>query len=44
MTPLRNTVRLVDREERDAAAVQQVRRGLDAKPLRCQVEQVELAG
>jgi len=44
VAPLRDAVRLVDREQRDGAPVQQPRRGLHAQPFRRQVEQVQLAG
>ena len=41
--PLGHAVRLVDGEQRDGAAVEQLQGGLGAQPLRGQVEQVELA-
>jgi hypothetical protein len=44
VAPLRDAVRLVDREERDAPAFQQGGRGRHPQPLRRQVEQVQLAG
>ena len=42
--PTGDAVRLVDREQRDPAAVEQPQRGLGVQPLRRQVQQVELAG
>ena len=44
MSPLRHTVRLVDREQGDDATVEQVSGGRHAKPLRREVEQIELSG
>ncbi len=37
-------MRLVDREQRDPPAVEQLERGLGAEPLGGEVEQVELPG
>ena len=42
--PLRHTVRLVDREQRDVQPVQEVLRPLHPEPLGRQVEQVQFAG
>lgn len=42
--PLRDAVRLVDREQRDLAPVQQAQRRLDPQPLRRQIEQIQLTG
>ena len=44
VAPLRHAVRLVDREQRDRAAVEQAQRRLDAQPLGREVEQVQLPG
>ena len=42
--PLGHAVRLVDREQRDPAAIEQPHRRFGPQPLRRQVEQVQLAG
>ena len=44
VAPLRHAVRLVDGEQRDPAAVEQVHRAGHPQSFRCEVEQVELAG
>ena len=44
MAPLRDTVRLVDREQRDATARQKLLGCLVPEALRCDVEQVKLPG
>ena len=44
VAPLGHTVRLVDREQRDLALVEQPRGRLDPEPLGRQVEQVEVTG
>ena len=44
VAPLRDAVRLVDREQGDAAALEEPLGGLGVEPLGCDVEQVELAG
>ena len=44
VAPLRDAVRLVDREQGDAAALEEPLRGLGVEPLGRDVEQVELAG
>src|SRR5690606_9236945 len=43
VTPLRHTVRLVDREEGDRRTVEQAQRALELEPLGREVEQVEFA-
>lgn len=40
--PLRHTVRLVDREDGDPAAGEQIERGVEAEPLRCQIDDIQL--
>ncbi len=44
VAPLRHAVRLVDREQRDRAAIEEVERARCTEPLRREVQQVELAG
>ncbi len=44
VAPLGHAVGLVDREDGDLAAGEQVQRGVHAQPLRRQVQQVQLAG
>ena len=44
MAPLRYAVRLIDREQGDLAAVEQLDGALRTQALRCEVQEVEVAG